>query len=128
VISLPLSLSLPLHWYNHWYYHWYKHSLVLTPLTGQCYSHIGIVIDPNLVHVPFLNKDKLYVWEAIGSGHLCGQGDGVRSVLGGNNSFVGVQFRNLAELAELFTTGQVRSGQVRSGQVRYVLLLLCVYS
>ena len=77
--------------------------------------------------------------QAIASGHMCGQGDGVGSALGsrmlgldtfsfclfrtsllscnlfvyairipgGNNSFVGVQFRLLSDLTELFTTGEL---------------------
>ena len=57
------------------------------------FSHVGMIVTPNILDHPKVLPGKIYVWESTMSGRL---GSGVPNVDG--ESFLGVQLRNFEDL------------------------------
>lgn len=61
------------------------------------YSHVGIVINRDLINDPRMSPNELYIWEATGSGLLNRK---VKNL--DNKAFLGVQARKLRPLLETY--------------------------
>lgn len=64
-----------------------------------CFSHVGIIVNKEVLNLPEMEEGKLYIWESTISGRL---GGNVKNI--NNESFLGVQIRDFDKVVKLYST------------------------